>query len=317
MPKGYKLNLSEEQINDICRLHNEGSTDREIANIYNIGRTTVCSILNKSGITNRNVSVESKEADVMDLFNRGKNQTEISKELHMDIKNIRKILIKNKVDIYKNSWRHKYNINETYFDCIDTPNKAYILGLLYADGNLSKNRYSIQIYLQERDKGILENILKELDSNYPLYFRDNSQKSNQQNQYGFIINNKHIYNSLLKYGLLPNKSLILKYPQNIPIELHRHFIRGYFDGDGSMHISKNGATCNFVGTFDFCNYAKNIIENNIDINCGVYSTCDNNVTSILQVSGKVQMSKFLSWIYDDSDLRLDRKYKKYYNTFVV
>lgn len=316
MPKGYNLNFSDEQINDILELHNKGLIDREIADIYKIGRTTVGKILNEHGI-HRCLPIEAKADSVMKLYNEGKNQTEIYQELHMDMKNVRKILRKNNVDITKNSWKSKYKVNENYFDYIDMPNKAYILGFLCADGNVSKNGNEIKLFLQERDKHILEEILTELESNYPLHFYDYSNRPNQQNQYGFIISNKHMKESLLKLNVVPNKSLILEYPKNIPDELQKHFIRGYFDGDGTMHMSKNGITASFISTYDFCNSAKEIIKKFIDVNSSIYQYYDNGITSILQISGGNQVKKFLSWIYDDSDLRLERKYLKYYDYFVA
>ena len=109
MPSGYKLNLSEQQINDILKLHNDGLKDREIAEIYGIGRTTVGKLLNKHGIYRR-PSLDKRVDDVMQLFNQGKNQTEIKDELHMDWKNVRKILKENNVDVTKNSWKHKYKM---------------------------------------------------------------------------------------------------------------------------------------------------------------------------------------------------------------
>lgn len=316
MPRGYKLNLTDKQIEDILKLHNDGLKDREIADKYGIGRTTVGQILNKHGIS-RMLPLEKRVDDVMRLYNEGKNQTEIYQELHMDWKNVRKILKENNVDITKNSWKHEYKINEHYFDKIDNPDKAYIIGLLYSDGNLGKHNSDVKLFLQERDKKLLEDILSKLDSDYPLHFYDYSNKPNHQNQYGFIITNRFFYKTLLQYGLFPNKSLTLKYPTNIPNEYQRDFIRGYFDGDGSLHCSKNGKNCNFISTYDFCMKAKEIIESNVGVHCSVYQYYDNGITSTLQISGGKQVPKFLSWIYDDCELKLERKYLKYLDCFAA
>lgn len=314
MPKGYKL--TQEQINDILNLHNDGLKDHEIASIHNIGRTTVGKILIEHGI-HRNPRIETKVDAVMELFNQGKNQAEIVRELHMSNDNVRKILRENTEDITKNSWKHKYIVDETYFDCIDTPNKAYILGFLCADGNISKKGNEIKLFLQEKDIDILKNILKELKSNYPLHFYDYSNRPNHQNQYGFIITSKHMCKSLSELGVVPNKSLTLEYPNAILPDLQRHFLRGYFDGDGTIHASKNGKNVNFIGTYNFCLNAKEVIESYIDVNCCIYQYYDNGITSILQISGGKQIPKFLSWIYDDADLYLERKYLKYHEYFVA
>jgi intein-encoded DNA endonuclease-like protein len=49
--------------------------------------------------------------------------------------------------------------------------------------------------------------------------------------------NDALYNELLKYGLTPNKSLTLQFP-DVPREYVRHFIRGCWDGDGSVYLEK-------------------------------------------------------------------------------
>lgn len=311
---GKKLELTNEQINDILNLNKKGLKDREIADIYQIGRTTVGKIINQHGIYRR-PSLDKRVDSVMKLYNEGKNQTEIYKELHMDRKNVRKILKDHNVDVNKNSWKPKYMIDTQYFDNIDTPNKAYILGFLYADGNLTQHGYGIRLFLQDRDKNILEDILAELKSNYPLHFYDYSYKPNHRNQYGIFISNKYMFNSLLNCGLTPNKSLTLKYPTCIPDKYQKDFLRGYFDGDGTLHSSKNGKNCNFISTNDFCIVAKDIIESHVGVNCGVYQYDENGITSILQISGGKQVTKFLSWIYENSDLKLKRKYLKYRECF--
>lgn len=314
MAKGKKLSLSNNDLNDILNLHNQGLYDYQIAEKYNIGRTTVGKILKNLGIVNRRSSIENKIDKVLFLYNQGKNQNYISKELHMDIHNVRKILRENVENPNKNSWIPKYNINENYFDNFHTENQAYILGLLYSDGSLINNGYSIKLILQEQDKLILEKIRNEIQIERPLCYI-NTPKETQMNQWGLLINNKHMYNSLLELGLFQNKSLKLKYPNFISGGLQRHFIRGYFDGDGNIGIYKNHIGCSFVGTKEFCNKAKEIIEYNLDIYCGIYSISDNNITCTLNISGNKQMYKFLSWIYDNSELYLERKYNKYFSHY--
>lgn len=147
----------------------------------------------------------------------------------------------------------KYELNETYFDCIDTENKAYILGLLYADGNVGKETNIIQISLQESDKSILEKMQKEIGSTHPLKMIPyNSKNPNWKNQFCLSISNKYMHDSLVKQGLVPNKSLILKYPNFLENNLQRHFIRGYMDGDGSISQNPKDKRASLVGANDFC-----------------------------------------------------------------
>ena len=94
------------------------------------------------------------------------------------------ILKENNIETRSLSETHrKYQLNEHYFDKIDTPNKAYILGFLYADGNNSSSGRSIKMQLQEKDFEILEKIRLELDSELPLKYTEYSDKQNTYTLY--------------------------------------------------------------------------------------------------------------------------------------
>ncbi len=157
----------------------------------------------------------------------------------------------------------KYSHNENYFSKIDTEAKAYFLGLLYADGNVryqkKNNSWTLTLNLQARDKHILNTFLQELNGNQILYMRL-PKKSTHQLQYSLTICSKKICNDLIKLGCVPCKSLILKWPtlKQVPKKFIRHFIRGYFDGDGYVSIQRVKHTKvrqfhgGFLGTRKFC-----------------------------------------------------------------
>ena len=159
--------------------------------------------------------------------------------------------------------RKKY-VDETVFDCIDTEEKAYWLGFIYADGNISnaehikevsnKTVYRLEISLQSDDIDHLnklksffkwDGVVKISKTNYA-----------RKDRCRLYFNNKHIWKTLNSYGCTPNKSLTLKFP-NIEIfndcSLIRHFIRGYVDGDGCIsYLQKNHSrmTLSLLGTID-------------------------------------------------------------------
>lgn len=218
-----------------------------------------------------------------------------------------------------NNGLRKYNLNENYFDIIDTPNKAYILGLICADGCNFPPKGTVFISLQESDKDLLEKIRKEIHSECPLKFVDQSKRTNSNytynNMYTMSMYSKHMCSSLEKLGVVKNKSLVLKYP-DIPNNLHSHFLRGYFDGDGSIyrHVKKENnkmITLTFTSTEKFCVKAKEIIENELNIRCAIYdASCHNGITKVLTITGAAA-KKLLDWMYNDADLYLERKYNRY------
>lgn len=214
----------------------------------------------------------------------------------------------------------KYNLNENYFDIIDTPNKAYILGLMCADGCNYPPKSTIFISLQESDKELLEKIRNELKSEKPLRIVDCSKR----NDNGYSYNNMctlemysaHMCKSLEKIGVVKNKSLKLEFP-NIPRDLYAHFVRGYFDGDGSIYqYVKNENNKHIVLTFtsteNFCKKLKEILETELGIYCGIYeSSCHNGITKVVSLAGKNSTKKLLDWMYKDATLYLKRKYDRY------
>ncbi len=131
-----------------------------------------------------------------------------------------------------------YNINENFFDIIDTQEKSYILGFLYADGtNIDTNdgQNSISFTQLEQDIDILEKINMAMDSTYPIH--SYIQKSNDKIKCKLSFYSQKISDCLTELGAPPRKSLILEFPNKEMFkseDLIRHFIRGYFDGDGCI-----------------------------------------------------------------------------------
>ncbi len=112
---------------------------------------------------------------------------------------------------------------------------AYVLGFFAADGSMTKNKRGAHfIEFQINDFDLLENIREALGSNHKITSRNRIDKTWNTN-YRLQIGSKIIFNDLLKLGMTPNKSKTIKLPE-IPEKYFRHFIRGYFDGDGCVNI---------------------------------------------------------------------------------
>ncbi len=121
--------------------------------------------------------------------------------------------------------RRKYLLNEKFFDKW-SPEMAYILGFWFADGYM-RHEKSYRVVFSSRDYQLLIRIKKSLSSNHPIYQRGNNI------EYQLIIYSKKVYFRLLNLGGRRRKSKIIKFP-NVPHNYLADFIRGYFDGDGSV-----------------------------------------------------------------------------------
>lgn len=163
-----------------------------------------------------------------------------------------------------------YTINLSFFD---NPNiiNSYWAGFIAADGNLIERKYGskyIQIVLQERDKCILEQFTKDIESTYPIHTY--KCKNKNQVRIGIKIDN-NIWDNLNKYwNLTPQKTFTLKPPNITNFEQQIAYIIGLIDGDGSICI------CNFknwnktkiyprikfmvCGTYDIINWTANILN---------------------------------------------------------
>src|SRR3989344_8046642 len=107
---------------------------------------------------------------------------------------------------------------------------AYVLGFFAADGNMIKNnRGGHYIAFYSNDKELLIKVKNMLAANHKIGLK--KQALPKHPAYQIQIGSKEIYFDLLKLGLVPNKSLVLKVPV-IPKKFIKHFVRGYFDGDG-------------------------------------------------------------------------------------
>lgn len=268
---------------------------------------------------NKKIFTTNQIQDILDMYVNQKNSSvTIGEKYGCSHKVILRLLEAQNID---HSWKpkRKYAVNETYFDEIDTPNKAYILGFLYADGSNNPDKCTISMSLQEEDRDILEKIRSEISSEKPLEFLDYTNKHDggytYKNQYRLLIFNKHMCETLESIGMMKNKSLKLQFPDIKP-ELYSHFIRGYFDGDGCIHqrvvSNKRRVVVSITSTEEFCKRLVEISKKYLGISANYHEAgCHNGITNDFVISRQDSVRKFLDWIYQDGDLFLKRKHDRY------
>ena len=202
------------------------------------------------------------------------------------------------------------NFNDDYFETIDTEDKAYFLGLLFADGNIYTARNRVQITLANEDAYILQTFAKAIGYTGKMYI-DREKYSK------LILPSKKMCEDLTKLGCTPNKSLTLEFPTEVPNELLHHFIRGYFDGDG--HISKNKKLVNpyyhinLTSSEQFVDKLKNVLKEQNVITGTSYKRYKDKPISAHTVHVMNKSAKsFGSYIYKDATVYLNRKHKIFY-----
>lgn len=205
----------------------------------------------------------------------------------------------------------KYKYNREFFKEIDTEEKAYILGFLFADGYNQEGKNCVSIRIDNQDEEILFKIRKALNSNHPITRYGEKENSD------FSITCQTLSKTLAEKGCVRAKSCILEYPlEHISDDLHSHFIRGYFDGDGCISISnyKNYIQYSFsmVGTWNFLSAVQNIFMEKCGVNKTKFSKRKiYGCSYTLHYNGRMNVLKLLDYLYRDSTIYLERKFLKY------
>lgn len=223
---------------------------------------------------------------------------------------VKNILIKNGVKIRGKSG-FKKPFNESFFNVIDTEEKAYFLGFLTADGNVGIRKNSqpvIRMELGQRDRYILEKLRECLDI-------DISVKETRKSCCCLRLHSKVMFDDLNKYGIVPNKTGKEKF-YRLQDDMMPHYIRGFFDGDGwvtntTSHGKHKGKrkSIGFVSNHSFLNDLKNYLAYSINTNANI-KIIDRKGCSMLLYSSASDTSKIIDYIYKDATIYLERKYDK-------
>ena len=307
--------------------YEKGYTPKEISENNNISIGTIYKHLRvyKGKRFSYHDYTEEQRNDIKEKYLSGVSCPKIGEEYGVSHKVIGRVL--DDMGIPRDGRSHrKYALDEHYMDNIDTPEKAYVLGFFFADGSVNVPKQTVAMSLQEEDGYILERIRELFSSERPLEYLDYSNKHDfgyhYKNQYRLCMFSNHLTHQLVDKGMVQNKSLILEYP-DIDANLDRHFIRGYFDGDGSFGVYgcnnklKPQGTINFTSTDNFCKTIQTKLKDNLSISGGgIYdASCHNGITKQLSFGGNTQCKKILDWLYYDTDLYLTRKHDRYINAY--
>ena len=217
----------------------------------------------------------------------------------------------------------KHSFNENYFEKVDSHEKAYFLGLLFADGCVGKNRANdksvghISISLVEDDSYILDAFKKALGFPDKKVITERESKSEKrQKSKSFKISSKKAAKDIVSLGMKERKT----YVGGVPIldkEYTPSFILGFFDGDGCAYIRESEkhkekkCSFEFACNFDIALFIQNFLKEN-----GIESQIkkgDNKEMWILKCSGNMQCAKFFSLMYKEKynlPVFLKRKYFK-------
>lgn len=252
---------------------------------------------------------EHKDVKIKDMGNK----------LHISQRAVPKVLQEKNIN---SRLKNRYVIeNENYFSQIDTEFKAYILGFIYADGFVG-NHNDFCISLSDKVKDnlfILNQFQEEIGCSVNLLHHETDKDGN--GKYTFKFSNEKIVTDLNKCGVFTCKSLEMQdIPNNIPKNFINHFIRGYFDGDGTIcswydsYDNRKRYCMEILGTEKFLNKIQSIIC----LACNIKPTKLHNVNRVVGLTrishrGIKNLIKIRDYLYNNATVFITYKHDRFYN----
>ena len=240
-------------------------------------------------------------------------------------------------DSYPLTTNHISNrrIRHDIFSKIETELQAYLLGFYAADGNINEKRKTFRIHLQKQDSELVY-LYKDIISPDARTFTVDEHKTTGRNgkeinaheSFGVDITSAKLCTDLVNLGIGYNKSYSDLHIPEMSNNLIRHFIRGYFDGDGCITVwlsKEKGKSDRVRGKFDICAKSASILNefikffatHDIKINLNYLKRDD---MYRISTSSKKELEKIYNILYKDSNFYLSRKFNKfdhYVNTEVT
>lgn len=284
-----------------------------IAKHLGCGKCSVLRLLEQHGVdmsaksTQREDPLRNHVDEIVQLYKDGNSTCQIAGQFNCENASIWTLLQEQGVVCRD---RAKYSCDESFFDTIDTEAKAYILGWFYSDGNNFKNGLAIRLEIADLD--ILEGIKDAMQSTGPFWVRQ-PRKSTHRPLFAMTLHSKRLSEALTAKGCPPNKTFVVRFPgpDIVPTHLVHHFVRGYFDGDGSFgcYGKHHRWVVQIVGT-------RHLLDGVLAASGvrGVFhqrhpERNKDNWTLMIPVKG--EMDRFLTWLYRDATVFLARKHSKY------
>lgn len=249
----------------------------------------------------------------IELMQQGKKQKEIGDVFGLSSQRVSECFKYYNVKFDKRGLK----INDSYFDNIDNEEKAYLLGFLVADGccrlEKRKKSFSKRIAFNNTidDKEAIELLHKRICPDSSLLIKNYTHNRRKKPQYTLQWSSEHMFDILAtKYNIKPHKTLDKNFfiPENsIPEDLWRHFIRGFFDGDG--HISCQ--SIEFVFTSE--PFMRQIMSWFANFNYRVYHIQGKTTDYwkvVINTNDKVKKAIY-DFFYKDSTVFLKRKYETF------
>lgn len=256
----------------------------------------------------KRINLTDKERDEMvDMYLSGYSASESSKKFGCSYHVCTLELKKRNIAIRPKFFKSRiYDINENFFENINTEEKAYWLGFITADGGVMSKIGRLSIGLQVSDIQHLEKFKRSIESSHPVsIFGDGNIAS-------ISIKSKKMVRDLNCLGILDRKSYNAIPCDKIPEDLQRHYWRGLVDGDGCLSLQKDKyCYINLCGTYEivsgFKKFCDSILKNRLGVSITSKKSHTGHVLYTVSYAGKRNVKRLSEALYGDACVFLDRK----------
>lgn len=248
---------------------------------------------------------------VVSLYQEGQSAGAIARQLGISVPTVTKHLRAAGVELRSPSEAcRRYPLDEHAFDAIKTEAQSYWLGFITADGGVN-DRFELRLNLQLRDKAHLERLRDFLGTT--LAVREKYRVEDQPNSRDLCylsVRSVPLCESLARHGVVPRKSKVLQWPSTVSDALVHHYLRGYFDGNGTYCHASSSSQLQWrvAGSRPFLSGAQKTMMRLQ--NLSQTKLCDHHRTeqvAYLVYGGNRQISKIIDWLYSDATIFLERK----------
>lgn len=253
------------------------------------------------------MELQEKKELGLKMYLKGNSLSSISKEIRINRLTLTKYIKSQGVGVTNPARKYKYN--DDFFENIDTEEKAYWLGFIYADGCINDRgkQKTLEITLQESDRSHLVKFINSIGGVADLITSKLVKLNYKEIPSSRVaINCTKMCEDLIRHGATPRKSLTLTFPKSLKPYLLRHFIRGYIDGDGTITYPR--LRISVLGTMEFLIELQNYFEVIGATKTKLTRKRDNKAYSFEK--GGSEVSLILYNLYSNSTIYLDRKYEK-------
>jgi DNA-binding CsgD family transcriptional regulator len=315
LKNGVVLNRqkSSERAIYVVQAYQNGKSLTATGDEFGLSAIAVLKILAKHGIEPRSKSRQLKEKmlrqgeEIIEAYRQGKNQNEICTTYR--IGRLALLSLLEKAGCKK---RHhgdnirRYAVDHSYFDNIDSEQKAYFLGYMFADGYNNEQEGYFLLTLHPKDVEVLTSFKNALQTEAPVRV-----KQRERSPYcKLLVHSKRLSERLAELGCVQAKTFKITFPNWLNPNLYNHFVRGYFDGDGSIsdvNRAKFKSFIDILGTTSFISTLADIVSKLCNVRTKIIAHPRSLGIERVNVRGNNQVKRVVSWLYQDATVFLSRK----------